>query len=91
MEWPEDISNDLPAPRPDEPPMLRSDILDELHDHLQSSLEHEQIQGKGEEAARELVLSRFGNPATIACQLWWDAMWVKIMIQRISLGFVAVL
>ncbi|MDB4679570.1 MAG: permease prefix domain 1-containing protein [Planctomycetaceae bacterium] len=47
--------------------MLRSDILDELNDHLQSTLEYEQIKGKDEEAARELVLSRFGNPSTIAC------------------------
>ena len=67
MVWPEDLSNELPSPRPDEPPMLRSDILDELNDHLQSTLEDEQIKGKDEEAARELVLSRFGNPSTIAC------------------------
>jgi len=91
MEWPEDISNDLRAPRPDEPTTLRGDILDELADHLQSSLEHEQIRGNDEQTARTSVLSKFGNPATIACQLWWNAMWGKIMIQRITLGFVALL
>ena len=29
------------------------------------------------------VLARFGDPAAVARKLWWDAMWEKIMGQRI--------
>jgi len=91
MVWPEDIASELPEPHPEEPASLRSDILDELYDHLLSSLEHEQLTEADQETARKSVLARFGNPATIACRLWWDAMWERIMLQRITLVFVALL
>jgi hypothetical protein len=41
MEWPDDLAAELPERNPDEPQSLRQDILDELRDHLQSSLELE--------------------------------------------------
>ncbi|MGQ0637184.1 MAG: hypothetical protein ACT4QC_21455, partial [Planctomycetaceae bacterium] len=40
---------------------------------------------RDETKAKENVLERFGNPATIALKLWSDAMWEKIMSQRITL------
>lgn len=91
MPWPEDIAGELPNPHPEEPATLRSDILDELHDHLLSAIEHEQFTETDEATARKSVLARFGNPSTIACRLWWDAMWGRIMMQRITLVFVALL
>ena len=40
-----DIAADLPAPRDDEPESLRRDIVDELADHLQCSLQRELLAG----------------------------------------------
>ena len=37
------------------------------------------------------MLERFGNPARVACRLWFDAMKEKIVIQRITLAAVLVL
>ncbi|HEY2252395.1 MAG TPA: hypothetical protein VGH74_15080, partial [Planctomycetaceae bacterium] len=36
--------------------------------------------------AQQNVLSRFGDPARIARKLWYDAMWEKIMTQRMMLA-----
>ena len=85
MNHPEDIAAHLPAPRDDEPSSLRRDIVDELSDHLQTALRREQHFTSDETAARHRVLTKFGNPATIARRLWWDAMKEKIMSQRISM------
>ncbi len=89
MDWDNDIANQLPAPRDDEPSSLRQDIFDELSDHLQSSLLREQHKTTNETEARQNVLDRFGNPASIAYQLWFDALKEKIMSQRITLIFSA--
>lgn len=91
MAWPDDLAAELPEPNPDEPKTLRDDILDELRDHLQSSLELEQLKGTSESEAEQHVVSRFGNPVQTARQLWWDAMKGRIMSQRITLGLVIVL
>ncbi|MEZ5940663.1 MAG: hypothetical protein R3C18_04680 [Planctomycetaceae bacterium] len=90
---PEDLAAELPEPQPGEPENLRQDILDELADHLQCALSDEQrrmaCEGRfeteeAEQIARGRVIERFGNPVQIACQLWWDAMWEKVMSQRVQ-------
>ncbi|HSG72811.1 MAG TPA: permease prefix domain 1-containing protein, partial [Planctomycetaceae bacterium] len=91
MEWPDDLAAELPGPNPDEPQSLRQDILDELRDHLQSSLELEQLKGTPASEAERAVITKFGNPVQTARQLWWDAMKGRIMSQRITLGLVIVL
>jgi hypothetical protein len=84
MIWP-DSAADLPAPRDDEPAHLRQDIQDELADHLQSALEKELRRHTDEAAARERVLVKFGDPRRVARKLWQDAMWEKLMSQRVQL------
>jgi hypothetical protein len=90
------ISAELPAPRDDEPASLRSDIIDEIADHLQCAFNrelHSQASG-GREAtdsdpatvARDRALFRFGNPAAIARRLWYDAMKERIMSQRVTMA-----
>jgi len=95
----DDLTAELPAPRDDEPAGLRADIVDELADHLQCAMRREELRGsesfpvmvghgdkpRGSEAF-ERVLARFGDPATVARKLWWDAMWERIMAQRILTG-----
>ena len=81
-----DSAADLPAPRDDEPAHLRQDIHDELADHLQSAMERELRQNTNEGTARERVLERFGDPRRVARKLWQDAMWEKLMSQRILIG-----
>ena len=94
MTDPHDIASDLPAPREDEPESLRSDIIDELADHLQCAAAREQfLAAAAHEPAdpplyneiRDRVLARFGNPAAVARRLWWDAMQETVMGQRFSL------
>ncbi len=88
---PIDLSAGLPAPRDDEPEMLRQDIWDELNDHLASACDQEQqrllLAGSTDpdnvkQTAMQQVLERFGNPVHIARRLWWDAMWERVMTQR---------
>jgi|GEM_PF-4185116 len=81
-----DLLSSLPAPHDEEPAALRQDILDELADHLACSLQREQVRTPDVRQARFNVLQRFGNPASIARKLWWDAMWEKIMTQRLMLA-----
>ncbi len=87
MTTPNEIAANLPPPRDDEPTSLRQDIFDELADHLECALDREQQRQSAfpetSESPRERTLKRFGNPAQIALGLWWDAMWGKIMTQRI--------
>lgn len=87
----DDITAELPAPRDHEPESLRRDIVDELRDHLQCAFHRELHFSRGctsaDEArngAEQRVLTRFGNPATVARRLWWDAMKEKVMSQRIT-------
>ncbi len=82
-----EITTRLPPLREDEPTSLRQDIVDEILDHLQCGLRRELlIQGGDEASAKERVLSRFGDPREIARKLWFQAMWSKIMSQRIAVG-----
>ena len=86
MPDPTDISAELPAPRDDEPEALRSDIVDELTDHLNCASQRETHSQdiSDPRTVEQRVLARFGNPAAIARRLWWDAMQEKIMSQRIT-------
>lgn len=86
MPTPPDLLADLPAPRDDEPASLRQDILDELSDHLSCAFHRELVKSGDEQTAQQRVLDRFGDPRRIAYQLWFQAMWSRIMSQRISMG-----
>jgi hypothetical protein len=86
MTWPDDISQDFPALRDDEPATLRHDIVDELSDHLQCAHTRELHLIGDATKAKQNVLERFGNPARVAYRLWFDAMKEKIVSQRIVVG-----
>jgi len=85
MEWLDDLSVALPAPRDDEPPDLRRKIVAELRDHLHAAMRRELLLTGNAEQARQNVLARFGDPARLACKLWYEAMWERIMTQRLTL------
>ncbi|MBX9654704.1 permease prefix domain 1-containing protein [bacterium] len=69
---------------------LRSDIMDELADHLSESMNREERAGRSEAEARERVLKRFGSPSQIAARLWFDGMKGSVMFQRWMMGVSAV-
>jgi hypothetical protein len=83
---PLDLLADLPEPSDDEPPSLRADIADELADHLQCAFRREVIKDGDAAAARRRALDRFGDPKQLARRLWRQAMWSRIMRQRIVSG-----
>src|SRR3954469_2335076 len=89
---PIDFAAHLPR-APDEPTNLRQDIADELADHWACGVRSELLSGNAKdlEEAQAHVRSRFGNPNTIARQLWWGAMKEKVMQQRIILFFTSVM
>lgn len=87
---PSELAAHWPAPDPDEPASLRQDILDELSDHLQSAYDHELIKASDNQTAAARVLDRFGDPAAIARQLWWDAMKGPAMRQTLLIVVSAV-
>ena len=79
-----EITAGLPAQRDDEPPSLRRDIADEILDHLQAGLRRELlVRGGDESSAWKRVIERFGDPRLVARRLWFQAMWSKIMTQRV--------
>lgn len=79
---PHDVVADLPAPMDDEPPSVRQDIADELADHLACAYRRELLKTADERTAQQRVLDRFGNPQRIAYQLWFQALWGRIMLNR---------
>ncbi|MBI3865338.1 MAG: carboxypeptidase regulatory-like domain-containing protein [Planctomycetia bacterium] len=85
MDWLNDLAARLPAPRVDEPPELRRRIVAELRDHLQAAYERELLLTADSVKAEQNVLDRFGDPARLARKLWFDAMWEKIMSQRLMI------
>jgi hypothetical protein len=91
VDWPDELARDLPAPHEDEPASLRQDIIDELADHLACALRREQHRTADPQQAEQNVLGQFGDPARIARQLWLEAMQEKLMSQRLTLAFVAVI
>ena len=92
----QDLSAKLPPPHDEEPPQLRSDILDELKDHLNCATDRErrrlQVNGQPADSVTvwQSVIDRFGDPASVARRLWFDAMKGRLMTQRVMLGAVAV-
>jgi|GEM_PF-2344656 len=86
-----DLLAELPPLRDDEPSSLRQDILDELADHLACAYRRELLLTADDPTARSRVLARFGDPVRIAYQLWFQAMWSRIMSQRIVLACSAIM
>jgi len=91
VNWPEISIDDFPPRRDDEPSSLRQDIIDELSDHFACALNRELLKNPDEQLARGRVLEQFGNPVSIARQLWLEAMKERIMSQRIMTGLSAVM
>jgi hypothetical protein len=91
MDFHDSLAANLPAPRDDEPGKLRDDILDELADHLACAYRREVMRGADAQTARQRALERFGDPAAVACRLWFDAMKGRIMRQRILVIYSVVL
>lgn len=84
-----EITDGLPEKRDDEPLSLRQDIADEILDHLNVALRRELVSRGGDEAAAlQRVLNDFGDPRAVARKLWYQAMWSKIMTQRLAIGSV---
>ena len=90
MEWLDDLAAALPAAREDEPPELRRRIVAELRDHLHAAFQRELLLTADAGQARCNVLARFGDPARLARKLWFEAMWEKIMSQRLMLAAMVV-
>ncbi len=92
-----DLSAKLPPPHDEEPAQLRSDILDELQDHLTCAADRERrrlgLTNQPVDAVTiwQSVIERFGDPSALARRLWFDAMQGQLMTQRVLLGAVAVL
>ena len=86
MDHRDTLSAELPAPRDDEPPGVRDDIVDELVDHLACAYNRELLCGANATEARRRVYERFGDPAAVVRRLWFDAMRGKIMVQRVLLA-----
>lgn len=84
----DEIAADLPPPGDDEPESLRQDLLDELADHLtcamarETQLEQVVRQDPGSTAWGRVV-ARFENPRAVMFRLWRDAMWERLMMQRV--------
>lgn len=84
----EEIAADLPPPGDDEPASLRQDLLDELADHLacamarETQLEQVVRQDPGSTAWGRVV-AQFGNPRAVMFRLWREAMWERLMMQRV--------
>ncbi len=91
-----ELSAKLPPPHDEEPAQLRHDILDELRDHLDCAADRERrrLEVSGQPANKvtvwQSVIERFGDPASVARRLWFDAMKGRLMTQRVMLGAVAV-
>ncbi|MDP1796872.1 MAG: hypothetical protein Q8K78_05300, partial [Planctomycetaceae bacterium] len=80
----DDVLAGLPAPLDDEPPSVRQDIADELADHLACAYRRELLKTADEPTAQQRVLDRFGDPRRIAYQLWFQALWGRIMLNRFA-------
>jgi hypothetical protein len=86
-----DLQSALPNPRDGEPPTLRSDIADELADHLSCAVTRELRRNNDESEAHRAALEKFGNPPSLARKLYLDAMKEHIMKDRILLTAVVLL
>lgn len=91
MDWFNELTAKLPRRNDAEPPGLREQIVAELRDHLECDFRREMITASDEQAAWQRVHNKFGNPAEVALRLWLDAMKGKLIMQKLSLAFSAVL
>lgn len=90
MDWRNALAGGVPVDPSPGPPELRNDILDELGDHLSCAMQRELRRTDDEDAARAAVLERFGDPRSIARELWWGAVKERVMRDRILIGVAAV-
>ncbi len=81
-----DVLADLPAPFDGEPESVRKDIADELADHLACAYRRELLLTADDQTARRNVLHKFGDPRRIARQLWFQALWGRIMLAKLKLA-----
>ncbi len=91
MDWFNELTAKLPRRNDAEPPGLREQIVAELRDHLECDFRREMITAENEQAAWQRVHNKFGNPAEVALRLWLDAMKGKLLMQKLSVAFSAVL
>jgi len=92
MPWDNEAEQGLPPQHHREPGSLRRDIVDELADHLACAADRETEAGDEEdETIRTRVLNQFGDPATVARSLWWDAMKENVMRDRVQFALIVVL
>jgi len=85
LSWHDQIAEGFPHRHDQEPGQLRSDIVDELADHLSCAMDRELRRTDDEATARRAVLARFGNPMQIARKLWFDAMKETVMKDRVMM------
>lgn len=84
---PDDLAASLPPERDDEPSSLRQDILDELRDHLECAVRREQCRQPADDLAIwQRVVARFGDPRAMARKLYWQALWSRVMQQRMIMA-----
>jgi hypothetical protein len=91
MDWRESVASGVPEDPAPGPKALRGDIVDELEDHLSCAMQRELRRTDDESKAEAAVLKRFGDPRTVARQLWWDAVKESVMRDRILLAAVAII
>jgi len=91
MDWRECVADGVPEDPTPGPEALRSDIADELNDHLSCAMQRELRRTDDESEAEDAVLERFGDPRQVARQLWWDAVKERVMRDRILLVAVAII
>lgn len=82
VDWLEPLEEGFPPQRVDEPHDLRTDISDELSDHLEAAIVRESRRSAEQADIWRRVLDRFGDPAEVARKLWLDNMRGRIMRQR---------
>lgn len=88
MTNPHDLAAHLPPRLDDEPAHLRSDIVDELSDHLQCARTRELLADANcpEDELWSRVEKRFGDPATVASTLWREALWKGQIMQKLLIA-----
>lgn len=86
MDWSNEITAGFPPQNDAEPPTLRERIVAEISDHLDCAYQRERLKAVDEASAIKAVLQKFGNPATLARNLWIEEMKGQIMMQRTTIG-----
>lgn len=90
MPWREELDSGFSDNQRDDGVNIRDDIADELFDHLECSYRDALLREGDESVARRSVLDRFGDPAVVARQLWWESMKGHIMKNHIRTGMITI-